>query len=209
MNSSREYFEAHALEWDELRKSYYNDAVATDVLGRALDGKILDFGCGTGFLLLRALDEKRFAKVYGVDFSHSMIERLKDEAWGKRQPSLRLADATRLPFPDNTFDSVVSNMFLHHLEYPAAGIFEMARVLRPGGRFVLADLREHDNAWFREELADVWLGFRETDLREWMEDAGLVEVRVESPKEFTTPVQGTNGHAAQVEIFLAQADKKA
>ncbi|HVL86942.1 MAG TPA: methyltransferase domain-containing protein [Candidatus Thermoplasmatota archaeon] len=209
VNTGREYFEAHALEWDELRRSYYSDAVAEDVLRRAIDGKILDVGCGTGFLLLRALDDKRFTKVYGVDFSHSMLERLKDEAWGKRSPSLRLADAnTRLPFPEKTFDSVVSNMFLHHLEYPAAGIYEMARVLRPGGRLVLADLREHAHEWFRDEMADRWLGFKEPDVREWMADANLDNVQIESNKECCVSISSKTGEPSAVEIFIAQGDKK-
>ena len=55
--------------------------------------------------------------------------------------AVRVADVTDLPFPDGSFDLVVSSLSVHHWDHPDAAVPELARVLRPGGRFVVYDFR--------------------------------------------------------------------
>jgi ubiquinone/menaquinone biosynthesis C-methylase UbiE len=99
---------------------------------------ILDVGCGTGRLL--GLAQSRFpeAKLFGVDAAIEMVRQAKtshpDGAIRFQQ-----AAAEELPFPDASFDLVFSTMTFHHWSDQGRGIAEVARVLRPGGRWLLAE----------------------------------------------------------------------
>ena len=108
----------------------YHSRIVTEMLkgvkfrdGRTSD-KILDVGCGTG--LVSQLHPN--FDVVGLDTSEEMLKR-NPYKWIK-------APAEAIPFPDNTFDFVVCRSLLHHLESPLAGLKEMRRVLKPGGKFV-------------------------------------------------------------------------
>jgi ubiquinone/menaquinone biosynthesis C-methylase UbiE len=86
---------------------------------------------------------------------------------------LREGDITALPLADNSVDAASANMVLHHAEYPAAMLTEMARVVRPGGVVAICDEVEHAWAWMREEHAGVWLGFTPEQVHAFFADAGL------------------------------------
>lgn len=103
-------------------------------------GQLLDAGCGPGVVL--AAVGADFAKVCGLDLTPAMVERAKiacreaDLAGAQLQVGSMLA----MPFDDGHFDAVVTRLTLHHLETPGDALREMARVLRPGGTLVVADL---------------------------------------------------------------------
>jgi len=100
---------------------------------------ILDVGCGTGKLLKSA--EARFpgAKLVGVD---AAIEMVKYAQTSNPTGTIHFQQATaeELPFPNASFDLVFSTMTFHHWPDQTKGIAEVARVLTPGGRWLLADL---------------------------------------------------------------------
>jgi ArsR family transcriptional regulator len=207
MGSTRAYYGVHSEPTETLRQTYYLDAVADAILGRAKPGKLLDVGCGPGFLLNKALADPRFAKVTGADFSNSMLTLLRARHEGKQKLDLRLADAQKLPFRDGQYDSVVSDMVLHHLAEPWNGLAEMARVAAPGGAVVFSDLRAHGYEFFRDDLADAWLGFDEAELRRWMAEAGLQEVRVEDVATCRARVVNGSVKFADVQVFVASGTK--
>jgi ArsR family transcriptional regulator len=60
---------------------------------------------------------------------------------------------------------------LHHAEHPQRAINEAARILRPGGSLIILDLKEHNFEKARDLYADLWLGFRESDLYSWLRAA--------------------------------------
>ncbi len=99
---------------------------------------ILDVGCGTGRLL--GLAQRRFpgAKLFGVD---AAIEMVRQAQTSHPDGAIRFqqAVAEELPFPDASFDLVFSTMTFHHWSDQGRGIAEVARVLRPGGRWLLAE----------------------------------------------------------------------
>jgi ubiquinone/menaquinone biosynthesis C-methylase UbiE len=110
------------------------------LLDRESDGKrpacLIDVGCGTGRLLAAASSLWPDAQLFGAD----PAERMVSEA-NRLRPSLTiaLAAAESLPFPDESADMVVSSLSFHHWIDQGKGIEEIARVLRPGGLFCLAD----------------------------------------------------------------------
>jgi ubiquinone/menaquinone biosynthesis C-methylase UbiE len=102
--------------------------------------RILDVGCGTGYLLGRlAARVPRAGVLAGIDASPAMIEVASGAAADDR---LRFVAGTaeRLPWPAATFDLVVSTTSFDHWADQRAGLAECARVLAPGGCLVLADL---------------------------------------------------------------------
>lgn len=104
------------------------------------DALVLDLGAGTGDLT-RELLRQEAREVISADFSPEMLAagsaKLQQEG---RQVSWLVADATRLPFADESFDRVISGFLLRNLVDLPAGLQEMVRVLKPGGRFVSLDI---------------------------------------------------------------------
>jgi SAM-dependent methyltransferase len=102
----------------------------------ASDDRVLDVGCGTGVLARAAADRVADAsQVTGLDLNEGMLavaRRLRP------QIDWRQGDATKLPFPDGSYDVVVSQFALMYFPDRGAAIREMVRVLRPGGRLAVA-----------------------------------------------------------------------
>ena len=67
---------------------------------------------------------------------------------------------------------------LHHAGDPAKAIDEAVRILVPGGKLLLLDLREHEEEWVRKKLGDKWLGFAEEKLRKLLASAGLEKIKL-------------------------------
>jgi demethylmenaquinone methyltransferase/2-methoxy-6-polyprenyl-1,4-benzoquinol methylase len=112
--------------------------------------RVLDACCGTGDLAVAAA--RAGGRVTGVDFSERMLERAR-----KKAPALDWvrADATALPFGDETFDVVTVGFGIRNLADLEAGLRELARALVPGGRFGCLEitrprgvLRPFFNLWF-------------------------------------------------------------
>ena len=96
--------------------------------------RVLEIGCGTGFLILNLWLAGFVEEAHACDISAGMLEVCAESA--RRlgcDLKLRVADAERLPYEDGEFDLVVGHAVLHHLPEPEAALGEMHRVLRPGG----------------------------------------------------------------------------
>jgi SAM-dependent methyltransferase len=105
-----------------------------------LTGDVLEVGAGTGALWDRVDHAGRGLNLTLTDFSPAMCERLRAVPGARVQQ----CDATDLPFPAGSFDTVVANHMLYHLDDPEAALREFARVLRGGGRLaVAANGRDH------------------------------------------------------------------
>lgn len=100
---------------------------------------ILDLCCGTGDLTKIIKNYYPKAFVTGLDFSDKMIEIAKNKVLNAK---FIQADATNLPFPDNTFDAVTMGFGLRNIQNAEKAIEEIYRVLRPNGRFLHLDFGE-------------------------------------------------------------------
>jgi arsenite methyltransferase len=104
---------------------------------------VLDIGCGAGVdSLVAARLVGEGGRVVGVDVTPAMVERAQANLarLGWPQVSFQLADAEALPFPDNDFDAVISNGVFNLTLNKARALQEAHRVLKPGGRLMLADM---------------------------------------------------------------------
>jgi len=140
---------------------------------------VADIGCGEGYLTLEA---SRWARtVVGIDRSDEVLERAKALAARRNVQNVdwKKGDLTRLPLRDESIDVALLSQSLHHASDPERAIAETLRVLRPGGRLLILDLREHDQAWVRNRFGDRHLGFSQSELETLLKDAKLTDVRVQ------------------------------
>jgi ubiquinone/menaquinone biosynthesis C-methylase UbiE len=114
--------------------------------GAAPGDHVLDVGCGTGYLtrLLAPLVGPD-GRVTGLDPSPPMLDHARRRAPGNC--SYEAGEGQALPFPDGSFDVVVSSLAVHHMPLSARGtaVQEMFRVLRPGGRLLICEFRPPAN----------------------------------------------------------------
>jgi SAM-dependent methyltransferase len=102
-------------------------------LGLPDRGRLLDLGCGPGAVATRIGARRPDLRIWGVDRDAGVL------ALAARRLTALRADAADLPFPSSSFDGVHARLVLRHLPDPARALAEVRRVLRPGGRVVLAD----------------------------------------------------------------------
>jgi demethylmenaquinone methyltransferase/2-methoxy-6-polyprenyl-1,4-benzoquinol methylase/phosphoethanolamine N-methyltransferase len=103
---------------------------------------LLDVGCGTGEVALLAKTRAKAGKVYGIDPAPEMIAVARNKAARKKLDiDFRVGVIEALPFPDSSMDVVTSSLMMHHLpdDLKRRGLAEIYRVLKPGGRILIAD----------------------------------------------------------------------
>jgi len=116
-------------------------------------GTALEVGAGTGFFALNLKQAGVLDQVHVTDLSPGMVEaaRRNAERLGFTIEG-RVADAERLPYDDATFDLVVGHAVIHHIPDVELAFREMLRVLRPGGRFVIAGEPTRVGNWYARRL---------------------------------------------------------
>ena len=140
---------------------------------------VADIGCGEGYLTLECA---RWARtVVGIDRSEEVLERAKALAARRRVTNVqwKKGDLGRLPLRDGSMDVALLSQALHHATAPEETVAEAVRILRPGGRVLILDLRQHDQAWVRTRFGDQRLGFSDAELERLLHDAELDDVRVQ------------------------------
>ena len=166
--------------------------------------KILDLGCGTGVLsalISNELSESAGGLSIGIDAAGKMIEGARKKR-GSKTCRFEVAAAENLPFDNDSFESVVSTMFFHHiqLDLKEKALSEAFRVMRPGGRLVIADMH----------IPTTFLGALTSHLSRWIlfqpqigeNIRGVLPGLIEKAK-FTTP-ELVKTYFGYVAIFLSQ-----
>jgi len=110
--------------------------------------RVLDIGSGPGFLALSIAEKTGSTGVVrGIDVSKPMIELARDYCADQPWTDFSQADATNLPFPDNSFDAAVSTQVLEYVRDVDRALAEMYRVVRPAGRVVIVDTDWDSIVW--------------------------------------------------------------
>ncbi len=138
----------------------------------------LDVGCGTGTLALEAA--RRVGpqgRVVGIDPGARQVARACAKAAQQHLgATFQVATIEQLPFPDHSFDVVLSTMMMHHLPDPLKqqGLAEIARVIKPAGRLVIVDMKRPEQPGEQRQFGAGALGIQ--DLPELLRQAGFGQV---------------------------------
>jgi arsenite methyltransferase len=164
--------------WTTLRGKFVVWAELLDQLQLRGDERILDLGCGRGAVLLMAAQHLTTGRAVGVDLWRRVDQSGNSAGATRRNAAaeevedrveLHTGDMTALPFEDGSFDLVLSSLAVHNISGRAGrekAISEAVRVLRPGGRLMIADVRatrQHQAQLAKIGMNDVarrWLGWR-------------------------------------------------
>lgn len=145
--------------------------------------KILDVGCGTGRLLRSASQRFPGARLDGVDAAPQMVEVARRLLPPDAPIQIQEATAEALPFGDGQFDLVLSTMTFHHWADQKKGVNEVARVLAPNGRWLLADFIGRGFVRWVIQLRKLHRFYDRERLDSFLAEAGLVVV-TERPSQW-------------------------
>jgi len=157
---------------------------------------VADLGAGEG--LLSELLARRCKKVIAVDNSERIVAfgAAKAKKIGLKNLEFRLGDLQSPPIEAGSVDLVVLSQALHHAEDPAAALVAAYKLLKPHGQILILDLLAHKFDKARELYGDRWLGFPESELQRWLEEAGFKKIEIsvvareEQPPHFQTILAG-------------------
>ena len=164
-------------------------------------GSALEIGPGPGYLGLEWLKTASGSHVTGCEISPDMLrlaERNAAEYHFSERTSYVLGSCLHMPFEDGKFDAVFSNGSLHEWEDPAKAFREIHRVLKPGGRYFVSDMRRDPSPllkwgiYLRTKPKEIRPGFL-TSLRAAYTEVELRELLLQSPLHNAHIVQGPFG----------------
>ena len=140
--------------------------------------RIADLGAGEG--LISQLLARRAERVTCVDNSPKMVEFGRELAKknGFSNLDYQLGDIEEVPLKDESVDLALLSQALHHAQHPETAVQEAFRILQPGGELIIIDLSEHQFEKARELYADIWLGFSENTLYQFLKNAGFRKIEV-------------------------------
>ena len=157
---------------------------------------VADLGAGEG--LLSELLARRCKKVIAVDNSEKIVAFgvAKAKKNNLKNLEFRLGDLQNPPIEPHSVDLVILSQALHHAEEPAKTLAAAFKILKPHGQILILDLLKHNFDKARELYGDRWLGFPESDLHRWLEEAGFKKIEIsvvareEQPPHFQTILAG-------------------
>jgi ArsR family transcriptional regulator len=157
---------------------------------------VADLGAGEG--LLSELLARRCKKVIAVDNSEKIVAfgAAKARKNNLKNLEFRQGDLQNPPIDPESVDLVILSQALHHAEEPAKAIAASYRILKSGGQIMILDLARHSFEQAHELYGDRWLGFAESALHSWLEDAGFKKIEInvvareEQPPHFETILAG-------------------
>ena len=171
----KEYFNSIAPDWKNIRaKILGNIDINSEIVKvTGICRCVADLGCGNGELVGQLLVKSE--KVIGVDRSPGMLEEAGKylKSLGREGFDLRLGELAHLPVRDVETDCAVINMVLHYLDDPSAAVEEAGRIIKRGGRMVIADLENHRDESLRINYGHRWLGFSRETILSWISMNGF------------------------------------
>ncbi|WP_294962143.1 class I SAM-dependent methyltransferase [Sulfurimonas sp.] len=184
----KDHFKEKSKEWDKGDIRVQGAKTISDAINKKVqlksDMEILDFGVGTGLLGFDIAQSVK--KVYGVDTSQSMLQKLK----AKNTPELSIEvysqDIIAMPL-DRTFDGLVSSMTLHHVQDLKAFFETIYKNIKENGFIAIADLESEDGTFHSDNTGVFHFGFDKNNLCKIVKDAGFNNVTFENINTINKP----------------------
>ena len=160
--------EITVAQYDQMQRSFRDKGwMETKALleSGVTQGHALEIGHGPGYLGLEWLKQTQNTTLAGLDISpdmYTLVKRNAQEYGQTARTQYHLGNCDQLPFDDSTFDAVFTSGSLHEWANPQCAFDEIWRVLKPGGRYFISDLRRDMNFLVRGFL---WLSVRPTAMR--------------------------------------------
>jgi SAM-dependent methyltransferase/DNA-binding transcriptional ArsR family regulator len=170
---SAQFFSTAAGQWDDLRAELFGATSDLRILPALLppDCIVGDLGCGSG--RIAAALAPFVGAVVAVDSSSEMLAVARERINGTGNVRICEGSLEALPIDDATLDLALVVHVLHHVPEPALALAEAARVLKPGGRLLVADVLPHARQEYRRTMGHIWLGFDRATIEDAFSDAGL------------------------------------
>lgn len=174
---SQQFFSAAAGDWDRMRAELVGRRLDLHALLGLIDDRwvVADLGCGTGQVSDVLAPFVR--ELVAVDDSDAMLAAARTRLERHPNVTVRGGAIESLPLEDLSVDAAVLFLVLHHVSDPALAMREVARVLKPGGRMLIVDLRPHTRDDYRVSMGHLWMGFGEEQLEGWATEAGMLGFR--------------------------------
>ncbi len=153
---------ADARDYDAMDHRQVNERFVSDFLSYRPDVRnILDVGAGTAQIPIELCRRAAAVAVVAIDAAHHMLELARtnvERAGLADRIRLELCDAKQMPFPDASFEAVISNSIVHHIPQPETVLAEMVRVVKPGGALFVRDLARPASAAVLGQLVAQYAG---------------------------------------------------
>lgn len=205
---ARPDFDAAAAAWDErpgrVELSHRVAETVTRIARPDRRMRVLDYGCATG--LVASLLQESVGEIVAADAAEGMLQKARQRlAAGTSKFDVLRVDLEREAPDCGVFDLIYSSMTLHHVENTALAACRLAGLLAPGGRLCIIDLDAEDGSFHRGGEYVPHRGFAREAVRGILEDAGLLELRVETA--FIMEREIETGERRSFSLFAAHGRK--
>lgn len=170
---AQEFFSRSAHQWDELRAELFGARSEIAALFGLLEPSwtVADLGGGTGVFAERVAPF--VARVDVVDRSPEMLKAARGRLADRSNVAFHQGDLEALPLRAGSADLAVLLLVLHYVPEPPRVFAEAHRILKPGGRLLIVDMREHGREDYRHAMGHLWTGFSQEQLDPWLGEAGF------------------------------------
>jgi SAM-dependent methyltransferase len=205
------FLRTHAEEWATVRALHVPEAEIERGMLEMIGAeepieRLLDIGTGTGRML--ELMAPHTGQSVGLDVSRDMLALARANLGEARlsHASVRHGDLHRPPFEAGSFDVAIMHHVLQLLDDPASALADAARLLRPGGRLLVADFAPHELEFLREHHGHRRLGISEEDMAAWAAAAGLA---IEQERTLAAAAAKRGAERLTVRLWLLRASRAA
>jgi 2-polyprenyl-3-methyl-5-hydroxy-6-metoxy-1,4-benzoquinol methylase len=177
------------------------DKVKEEIKEEINNFKVLDYGCGSGLVSFGFANDVK--SIDGLDNSIGMIEvyNNKSKQIGLENICGSTHDINHQEIAPNTYDLIVTNMTMHHIDNPYLFVERLVKSLKSDGRIYIADLYLEDGTFHEDNQGVIHFGFEIKTIEDVFSKAGLEKIKIEK-------LHSINKSTNSYDVFIASGIKK-